>query len=160
MHYEDAREKRINQILMIGIYFMLAVILFTSIFYLKATKSYRHARSEAIQIATKYGNLDQVDHFYWFNHNNTYFSVSGKDIEGDEKYVIIAQKGGEVQVVNQKDGYNEDEIRRVFAKVHPNQTILKVTLGIYKKHIVWEIVSKENHYYLFNFKSGQAIENI
>ncbi len=159
MHDEDAREKRINQILMIGIYIMLGVILFTSIFYLKATKTYRHARNEAIQIATQYGKLDQVDDFYWFNRNKTYFSVGGKDAKGDEKYVIIAQKGGKVQVVNQKDGYNEDEIRQVFAKVHPNQTILKATLGLYKKHIVWEIVSKQNQYYLFDFKSGQAIEN-
>ncbi|MHC5188346.1 cell wall elongation regulator TseB-like domain-containing protein [Enterococcus cecorum] len=160
MHNEDAREKRINQILMIGIYIMLGVILFTSIFYLKATKSYRHARNEAIQIATQYGKLDQVDDFYWFNRKNTYFSVGGKDAKGDEKYVIIAQKGGKVQVVNQKDGYNEDEIRQIFAKVHPNQTILKTTLGFYKKHIVWEIVSKQNQYYFFDFKSGQAIENI
>ena len=91
---------------------MLGVILFTSIFYLKATKTYRHARNEAIQIATQYGKLDQVDDFYQFNRKKTYFSVGGKDAKGDEKYVIIAQKGGKVQVVNQKDGYNEDEIRR------------------------------------------------
>lgn len=160
MYYEDEREKKINRILMIAIFIMLAIILLTSLFYLKATNPYRQARSEAVKIASQYGKLDSVDDFYWFNRKKTYFSVGGTDDAGKKKYVIIAQKGGKVKVVNQKDGFNEAEIRQVFNKLHPDEAILKVNLGQYDSRIAWEVVTEQNQYYLFDFETGKAIQKV
>lgn len=163
MKRSKTKEHKLNVFLLSGIYFLLAIILLSCLFYLKATKPYRQARAEASEIATKYANIVKVDQFYWFNRKETYFSVIGKDKDGKEKLVLINQKNGKVKIFNQSEGYNEAEIRHQVANDYPNEKISKLAIGLKKKQIIWEVVTKNSEgvfqYHLYSFKTGEKIKN-
>ena len=163
MKRSKAKEHKLNIFLLGGIYFLLAIILLSCLFYLKATKPYRQARSEASEIATKYAKIAEIDQFYWFNRKATYFSVLGKDDTGKAKLVLINQKSGKVHIYNQKDGYSEAEISQQVANDYPNEKISKLAIGMREKQVVWEVVTRNSEgifqYHFYGYKTGEKLKN-
>lgn len=163
MKRSKTKEHKLNIFLLGGIYFLLALILLSCLFYLKATKPYRQARVEASEIATKYAKIVEVDKFYWFNRKETYFSVIGKNQAGKEKLVLINQKNGKVKIFNQADGYDETAIRQQVASDYPHEKISKLAIGLKKNQLIWEVVTKNSEgvfqYRFYSFKTGEKIKN-
>ncbi|WP_291291903.1 DUF5590 domain-containing protein [Enterococcus sp.] len=163
MKTKDKEQRRV-MILLGAIVFLLVVIIFSSIFYIRSTRPMRQARNEAIEIAQKYTDLKEVDQFYWFNRQSSSFSLIGKDDKENKIVVIIPKSGEKVSVFNQSDGLTEEAARQQIADKHPEETIQKATLGLYKDQAAWEIMTKdaagELHYYLLSFKDGKEINAI
>ncbi len=86
------RKKTINRVLLGLIVFLLAVIVISSIF-LRSSRPAVQAKKEAVEIAKKYANLEEADHFYWFTRKKTYFSLTGTNDKGKEIAVIIPKSG-------------------------------------------------------------------
>ena len=69
-----------------------------------------------------------------------------------------------MSVLKQSDGLTEEAARQLVAEKHPEETIQKATLGLFKEQAAWEIMTKdasgELHYYLLGFKDGKEINAI
>uniref|UniRef100_UPI002477D708 cell wall elongation regulator TseB-like domain-containing protein n=1 Tax=Enterococcus faecalis TaxID=1351 RepID=UPI002477D708 len=106
-------------------------------------------------------NLETVDKFYWFTRKNTYFTLTGKNDKGTDIVVIVPKSGEKVTVLNQKDGQTEQQITDVVAKAHPDESVMKATLGLYDKRPAWEVVTENDQgvltYYLMSFDKGEEI---
>ena len=163
MKTKDKEQRRV-MILLGAIVFLLIVIIFSSIFYIRSTRPMRQARNEAIEIAQKYTDLKEVDQFYWFNRQASSFSLVGTDDKENKIVVIIPKSGEKVSVFKQSDGLTEEAARQLVAEQHPEETIQKATLGLFKEQAAWEIMTKdasgELHYYLLGFKDGKEINAI
>ena len=161
---EPTKEKTINRVLLGLIIALLAIIVCSSIFYLRSSRPRMQAKQEAIEIAKKYADLEEVDHFYWFTRKNTYFSLTGKNDKGQEIAVIIPKSGEKVKVMDQKNGLTEQEAKQKIAEAHLEVQIEKASLGMYEDQAVWEIVGKNSNdqlnYYLLSFESGKEVKTI
>lgn len=73
MKKKQTKEKTINRVLLGLIVFLLAVIVISSIFYLRSSRPAVQAKKEAVEIAKKYANLEETDHFYWFTQRRHTF---------------------------------------------------------------------------------------
>ncbi len=63
MKKKQTKEKTINRVLLGLIVFLLAVIVISSIFYLRSSRPAVQAKKKAVEIAKKYANLEEADHF-------------------------------------------------------------------------------------------------
>ena len=108
--------------------------------------------------------MKEVDQFYWFNRQASSFSLVGTDDKENKIVVIIPKSGEKVSVFKQSDGLTEEAARQLVAEKHPEETIQKATLGLFKEQAAWEIMTKdasgELHYYLLGFKDGKEINAI
>ncbi|WP_376765631.1 cell wall elongation regulator TseB-like domain-containing protein [Enterococcus durans] len=161
---KTAKEKIINRVLLGLIIFLLAVIVFSSIFYLRSSRPMMQAKKEATEIAEKYADLKEVDRFYWFTRKKTYFSLTGKNDKGQEIVVVIPKSGEKVKVLAQKDGLTEKEAKQKIADAYPDIQVEKATLGMYDDQVVWEITGENSHnelnYYLIAFDTGKEVKTI
>lgn len=161
---EDLRETRKIKILLAIIVILLVVVVSSIIIYIRSTNPMTQAEKEAIEIAQKSANLTSVNEFYSFNRKESYFSVTGKDKDGNELVVIIPQAGEKVTVLNQKDGMSEEQIRQVIATDYSNEKIQKISLGMFNDQPAWEIATKNAKgnlsYYVLSFEKAEELSAI
>lgn len=143
------------------------ILLFSVIFYVRSNRPMAKAEKEAVAIARKYADFDQVDQFYWYTREETYFGLTGTNKKGQEIVVIIPKSGEKVTVFNQSDGLTEAKALRKVIDTYKPADIIKITLGMYKDEPVWEVTARNKddllNYYLISFKTGEpvkVIENI
>ncbi|MGM9904019.1 hypothetical protein A5844_000726 [Enterococcus sp. 10A9_DIV0425] len=164
MNKKTEKEKTINYILLGLIIFLLTVIVFSSIFYLRSSRPMSQAKKEATALAEQYADLKEVDRFYWFTREETYFSLTGKNDKGQNIVVIIPKSGDKIKVLDQTKGLTEKQAKQEIAKAHPEVQFEKVSLGMYKDQPVWEITSKDSenrlNYYLLSFETGEEVKTI
>lgn len=161
---EEKKERRQTNILIAVIVVLLCVIIFPTVFYIRANRPMAQAEREATEIAQKYAKLESVDKFYWFTQKKTYFSLLGSNDSGKEIAVIIPKSGDKVTILNQSDGLSEDDVKALAVKQYQADHILTVELGIFDDQPVWEICNenadKSLTYYLLAFSDGQEVKII
>ena len=77
--------------------------------------------------------------------------------------VIIPKSGQEILILNQNEGITEKKAKSIIQKTFPNETVKKVTLGVYQEQVVWEVMTKvsdEERYHLLDFNDGNLIKSI
>ena len=156
--------KRSNrQVKILGLILILAVVLISLVLFQSASPM-RKAKKEGIKIAQSVADIQQVDEFYWFTREKTYFTVVGKDKNQVEKVVFLPQDGSEALVMEQKEGLTDKEAIQKVLDLKETSKIKKVSLGIYDNKPTWEIVAKSKDggivYYLIDFKNGDVIKKI
>lgn len=136
----------------------------TFIIYRQLTAPKREAQAEATALAKKYAKVRTVKNFYWYNRQKTYFTVDGQNTAGQSVYVVIAQKGGQINIYSHDKGVNEGQARSVVQKAHQPRKITKVALGMWHRKPVWEVtyLNKYNRlcYDLISFKNGSMVKTI
>ena len=163
MNREEKSEKRKVIGLLSGIIILLLIILFSSIFYIRSSRPMRQAKQEATELAQQYASIEDVERFYWFTREETYFTVLGKDDKQQEMIAIIPKSGEKITVLKQSDGLTEADAKEAVRAAHPEETIQKADLGIFNKQPVWEIMTKGNQgksYFLLDFKTGEEVKVI
>ena len=163
MSQMDSKEKKTVVGLFISIVVLLVIILISSLVYIRASRPMRQARDEAVELANKHVSLKSVDRFYWFTREETYFSLMAEDEKGKEIVVIIPKSGQEILILNQNEGITEKKAKSIIQKTFPNETVKKVTLGVYQEQVVWEVMTKvsdEERYHLLDFNDGNLIKSI
>ncbi len=153
-----------NRWQLIVITILSCILVFSLIFYIRSSRPMREAKNDTIRYAEKYADLKDVERFYWFTREKTYFSVTGTDKEGKKIVVIIPKSGDKVVVKNQSEGLTQEEaVQEVKEKYSPNN-ILKINLGMFKEQIVWEVTAqnkqKQLSYYLISFSTGDEVKTI
>lgn len=122
------------------------------------------ARKEAIAIAEKQADIDEVQDFFWFTRENTYFTVIGKNKEGEQMAVIIPKTGKSIKVFPMKDGIDSAEAQKLVIATNPDLSVSSVRLGLYKNQPVWEVAGSQQdgkrNFYLISFKDGEEVKTI
>lgn len=151
-------KKRNRQLKLVTLSLILFLVLLGIILF-QSSSPMRKAKNQAIKISEEVANISKVEDFYWFTRDKTYFTVVGTDDKNEEKIVLLPQDGSEALVMNQKDGLTGDDAIQVVLDTKETKKIKKISLGMYDKKPVWEVVAtaKDNSlsYYLIDFKEGK-----
>ena len=163
MNKAEKKERKKILILFSLIVALLSIILFSAIFYIRASRPMRQAKEEAIQLAKEHVDIQRVDQFYWFTREETYFSLVGETEAGKNVVVIIPKTGEKLLIFDEKDGLTQEQTRAVVQELTPQERIKKITLGMFNDQVVWEVMTKGNdelHYYLIDFKDGSLVHRL
>lgn len=153
--------KKIVLLLSIGLALFLVTIVSIGV---SAQKPYQQAQKEAFALAQKKTDLITMDRFYWYNGDDTYFSLTGKTSTNEKVVVCIQQDTGQVAIFPQKDLMTETQAKqRVRTDKNPKH-ILELRIGMMKSDPVWEISYKQQNgkigYYILSMKTGEWIRSI
>ena len=118
------------------------------IFYLSQSEKLK-AKDLAVEIAAQKVQFTKITDFYWFNTEETYYSLAGITTEGQQLYAIVSPDKKEVTVLQQGAVINEQEARSITKEA---------------KHTVWEVNYRTKNqrigYYYISAKNGQWIKDI
>ncbi|PAK87143.1 hypothetical protein B8W96_10800 [Lentilactobacillus parakefiri] len=125
------------------------------------------ARGQTETIAKKYAGLKKVDSFYTSNLGKTYYSVSGVDRKNQSVYVIVAKKGGTVNVINSSSGISEQQAKNVIQRQKHPAKLNGIGLTLISNRPYWVVsyMNSKNRlcFTTISFKNGtiyKSIENI
>lgn len=159
-----AKEERQELILFIISGVLVIIIALGILGYLKVQSPMQQAKKEAIALAKKHTDLVDVDEFYWYNRQQTYFSLVGSDKKGETIAVIVPKSGDKLTVLPQKKGITADKAKALVNNTFHSQTAKKAELGMYDKKPVWEVMATDKQgqitYYLLSFEKGEEIKVI
>lgn len=132
--------------------------------YAVANQPRAAARRQTVTMAKQYAHLHSPGHFYIFNRESTYYSITGRNQSNQPILVIVPQHGGSIRVVKQANGVTEQQVRAMTtANRHPTQ-IMKIAPGIFNGKVVWEVTYRSHQgklcYDLVNFKNGRYVQQI
>lgn len=160
----DTMRSKLNKWVIGLVAVLLLIIVSGTILFIRSNRPMQQAKEEAVDLAKQYANLETMENFYWFNREETYFTVTGKDQSGNDIVVIIPKSGENIQVLDAKDGLNEEAVIQQMQTAHPEITVDKAALGKFKDQPVWEVTGKDDQgaisYYLFSFENGEEIQNV
>lgn len=143
---------------------MLLLILGATTLVTRSLAPFNQAEAETIELAQNKADLVTADEFYWFNGDETYFTVTGKNSEGTPIVVIVKQEGGSIQTFNQEDIISEREAIIETNNREQPERILEARIGIYKDQPVWEVSFRQENgrigYTVLSLHSGQWIRTI
>ena len=163
MNKAEKKERKKILILFSLIVALLLIILFSAIFYIRASRPMRQAKEDSIQLAKEHVDIQRVDQFYWITREETYYSLVGETEAGKNVVVIIPKTGEKLLVFDEKDGLTQEQTRAVVQELAPQERIKKITLGMFNDQVVWEVMTKGNdelHYYLIDFKDGSLVHRL
>lgn len=154
-------------LLIIGIP-ILVVALTIVIMYNNAQKPYEKEKATAVQEMKEKAAFIELEEVYLYKSTNVYYAATGKDENGKNVAVWIAQDGKSEPIIKPlAAGVTEKEARALFKKEAGNVEILSLTLGMEKETPVWLFTfENENgnlNYYYLSFTNGKwwrKIENI
>lgn len=143
---------------------MLLLILGVTAILTRSLSPYNQAQAETTELATRRANLAEAEDFYWFNGDETFFTVTGTDTEGTPIIVIVQQDGGAIEVINQADAITAYEaIEKTIHRETP-QSILEARIGMYNDAPIWEVSFKQENgslgYSIYSLTSGEWIRTI
>lgn len=130
----------------------------------KSLSPLKQAKAETIKIAEKEANLIEADEFYWYNGNDTYFTVTGKDEEKNDLIVIVKQEGGSTQIFDKKDIYPKSKAIAQVRESEQPEHILEARIGIHNDLPIWEISFRQENgrigYSMLMLTSGEWVRTI
>ena len=147
---------------MIGLITLLIFAIAGSVLiYKKSIQPYKQAEKQATTFAKKHVDIKEVDEFYWFNREETNFTLVGRSSKGSEIVVFIPESGNKLKLMKQSEGINYEQVTDFIEKNYHPYKILRLNLGMIKEVPQWEVVvqneNKQLTYYLIDFKSGKVI---
>lgn len=151
--------------LLVGISILLLFFIsLTIIFMIRANRPIAQAEKEAVAIAKKHSTLKEVDKFYWYNREKTYYTVAGRDKKENPIFVVIPKDGGSLKTINQADGLTEYEAIQVVTKKGQPYKMTRVNFGMLKNEPIWEILAEKEDgslcYYSVSFDSGRIVTTV
>lgn len=130
----------------------------------KSLSPLKQAKAETVNLAEKRADLAEANDFYWYNGNDTYFTVTGKNTEGESIIVIVKQADGSIEVLNKNDTLSKtDAIIKVRGLEKPKQ-ILEARIGIHNDLAIWEVSFRQENgkigYTILSLTSGEWLRTI
>lgn len=143
---------------------MLVLIFTVSLILTRSLSPYNQAKAEATELATRKADLRDVEDFYWFNGNETYFTITGLNSEGASIVAIIQQDGGEVKVLNEEDTISKERAIQLAVQREMPLKILEARIGQYQDKPIWEVSFQEENgsigYATFSLTSGEWVRTV
>lgn len=143
---------------------MLLLITSVTILVNKSLSPLKQAKAETIAIAEEKVDLIEADEFYWYNGNETYFTITGKDINSEEIIAVVKQDGGKVQKFKKKDVSSKKQVLNKLRDIEEVGHILEARIGIHNDLAIWEVSFEQKNgkigYAMFSLTSGEWVRTI
>ena len=139
----------------IGICILVLTILFSWLFLAEKTSDRMHNQiAQARKVALSHSSFATIDRESFFHGKEAYLSFIGKDQEGQELAVLVAQADDAVYTYPLKEGVSSKEAASV-VKEKSQDAIDRVTFGRFKGKPIWEVKAGSS-YYVVDFKTGKV----
>ena len=156
MYNEGVKQKNYLFIIwqhIIGICVLVLTVLFSWLFLTEKTSDRMQDQMEqARNIALSHSSMATIDTESFFHGKEAYLSFIGKDQEGQELAVLVAQADDAVYTYPLKEGVSSKEAASV-VKEESQDAIDRVTFGRFKGKPIWEVKAGSS-YYVVDFKTG------
>ena len=139
----------------IGICILVLTVLFSWLFLAEKTSDrMQDQMAQARKIALSHSSIATIETESLFHGKEAYISFSGKDQEGQELAVLVAQADDAVYTYPLKEGVSSKEAASV-VKEKSQDTIDRITFGRFKGKPIWEVKAGSS-YYVVDFKTGKV----
>ena len=158
VYNEGVKQKKNHFMLwqhVIGICILAMTVLFSSLFLVEKTSDRLQDQMEKDRrTAFSHSSMVTVDTETVFHGQKAYASFIGKDQEGQELVVLVAQADDAVYTYPLKEGVSSKEAASVVKEKSQN-AIDRVTFGRFKGKPIWEVKAGSS-YYVVDFKTGKV----
>ena len=139
----------------IGICILVLTVLFSWLFLAEKTSDRLQDQiAQARKIALSHSSIATIETDSFFHGKEAYLSFIGKDREGQELAVLVAQADDAVYTYPLKEGVSSKKAASV-VKEKSKDAIDRVTFGRFKGKPIWEVKSGRS-YYVVDFKTGKV----
>ncbi|MDU4887402.1 MAG: DUF5590 domain-containing protein [Streptococcus parasanguinis] len=133
----------------------MLTVLFSWLFLAEKTSDrLQDQMAQARKIALSHSSITTIETESFFHGKEAYLSFIGKDQEGQELAVLVAQADDAVYTYPLKEGVSSKEAASV-VKEKSQDAIERVTFGRFKSKPIWEVKSGRS-YYVVDFKTGKV----
>ena len=133
----------------------MLTVLFSWLFLAEKTSDrLQDQMAQARKIALSRSSIATIETESFFHGKEAYLSFIGKDQEGQELAVVVAQADDAVYTYSLKEGVSSKEAASV-VKEKSQDAIDRVTFGRFKGKPIWEVKSGRS-YYVVDFKTGKV----
>ena len=158
MYNEGVKQKNYLFIIwqhIIGICVLVLTVLFSWLFLAEKTSDRMQDQMEqARNIALSHSSMVTIDTESFFHGKEAYLSFIGKDQEGQELAVLVAEADDQVYTYPLKEGISQKKAKAI-VKEKSKDAIDRVTFGRFKGKPIWEVKSGRS-YYVVDFKTGKV----
>lgn len=158
MYNERVKQKNYLFIIwqhIIGICVLVLTVLFSWLFLAEKTSDRMQDQMEqARKLALSHSSMATIDRESFFHGKEAYLSFIGKDQEGQELAVLVAEADDQVYAYPLKEGVSSKEAASV-VKEKSQDAIDRVTFGRFKGKPIWEVKAGSS-YYVVDFKTGKV----
>ena len=158
MYNEGVKQKNYLFIIwqhIIGICVLVLTVLFSWLFLAEKTSDRMQDQMEqARNIALSHSSMAKIDTESFFHGKEAYLSFIGKDQEGQELAVLVAEADDQVYTYPLKEGISQKKAKAI-VKEKSKDAIDRVTFGRFKGKPIWEVKSGRS-YYVVDFKTGKV----
>lgn len=146
---------------LLGALLISAVSVFSLIFLVERGETpYAQAYQEAETLAMSYAGIQKVTDFSIFNAEESYYSLLGKDQEGQDLAMLVpTENEGTIQIYNLANGISSQEAQAI-ARREVSKPVLKVTFGYQAGQALWEVAMQDATYFLIDFETGAIIRRM
>lgn len=139
----------------IGVCILALTVLFSWLFLAEKTSDrLQDKMAQARKIALSQSSIATIEAESFFHGKEAYLSFIGKDQEGQELAVLVAQADDAVYTYSLKEGVSSKEAASV-VKEKSQDAIDRVTFGRFKGKPIWEVKAGSS-YYVVDFKTGKV----
>lgn len=139
----------------IGICILVLTVLFSWLFIAEKTSDrLQDQMVQARKIALSHSSIARIETESFFHGKEAYLSFIGKDREGQELAVLVAQADDAVYTYPLKEGVSSKKAASV-VKEKSQDAIDRVTFGLFKGKPIWEVKAGSS-YYVVDFKTGKV----
>ena len=133
----------------------MLTVLFSWLFLAEKTSDRMQDQiAQARNIALSHSSIATIETESFFHGKEAYLSFIGKDQEGQELAVLVAQADDAVYTYPLKEGVSSKEAASV-VKEESQDAIDRVTFGRFKGKPIWEVKAGSS-YYVVDFKTGKV----
>lgn len=139
----------------IGICILVLTVLFSWLFLAEKTSDrLQDQMAQARKIALSHSSIATIETESFFHGKEAYLSFIGKDQEGQELAVLVAEADDQVYTYPLKEGISQKKAKAI-VKEKSQDAIDRVTLGRFKGKPIWEVKTGSS-YYVVDFKTGKV----
>ena len=139
----------------IGICILVLTVLFSWLFLAEKTSDrLQDQMAQARNIALSHSSMATIETESFFHGKEAYLSFIGKDQEGQELAVLVAEADDAVYTYPLKEGVSSKEAASA-VKEKSQDEIDRVTFGRYQGKAIWEVKAGSS-YYVVDFKTGKV----
>lgn len=143
---------------------MLLLIASVTLIINKSLSPLKQAKAETISIVEKEVALSEVDDFYWYNGEETYFTLTGKNEESEGIVVLLRQEDESFEVLNKKNLLSKSEAISKVRNLENPEHILEARIGMHKDLAIWEVSFRQDNgkigYTIISLTTGEWVRTI
>lgn len=144
--------------------FLVMIILGSILLYRRSIGIYNESQEQSYAYALEETPIVEPTEFYWYNGNETYFTVIGKSEQEETLVALINQGTGEVTTLPAEGLLSKQEAVQLTREARNPDKILEARIGMHNDEPIWEVSYRNEKgrlgYYVLSLETGEWIRTI